>query len=57
VHPVTANTRDDARELLAEAAQAGVKPHTVLYDLADANRALQDMKSGKIDGTGVLVIR
>jgi alcohol dehydrogenase, propanol-preferring len=57
VHPVTANTRDDARELLREAALANVKPHMVAYELADANRALQDMKAGRIDGTGVLVIR
>lgn len=56
VHPVTANTRDDARELLKEAAAAKVRPHTVQYDLADANRALGDMKAGKIEGTGVLVI-
>jgi propanol-preferring alcohol dehydrogenase len=57
VHPVTANTRDDARELLSEAAEAGLKPHTVTYDLVDANRALLDMKSGKTDGTGVLMVR
>jgi propanol-preferring alcohol dehydrogenase len=57
VHPVTANTRDDGRELLREAAAAGVKPHTLNYDLPDANRALQDLKAGNIDGTGVLLIR
>jgi propanol-preferring alcohol dehydrogenase len=57
IHPVTANTRKDAIELLDEAAQAGVKAHTTSYPLADANRALSDMKSGKIDGTGVLMLR
>lgn len=56
VHPVTANTRVDGRELLAEVASAGVKPHTVTYALRDANRALQDMKAGRIEGTGVLLI-
>lgn len=56
IHPVTANTREDGRELLAEAAGAGVKPHVVQYDLADANRALQDMKADRIDGTGVLMV-
>jgi alcohol dehydrogenase, propanol-preferring len=56
IHPVTANTREDGRELLAEAAGAGVKPHVVQYNLADANRALQDMKADRIDGTGVLVV-
>lgn len=56
IHPVTANTRDDARELLAEAAAAGVRPHVVRYALEDANRALLDMKVGKLDGTAVLVL-
>jgi propanol-preferring alcohol dehydrogenase len=57
IHPVTANTRKDAIELLEEAAKAGVKPHTATYSLADANRALTDLKTGKIDGTGVLVVK
>jgi alcohol dehydrogenase, propanol-preferring len=56
VHPVTANTREDGRELLGEAARVPVTPHTVTYALADANRALRDMKEGRIDGTGVLVM-
>ena len=55
LHPVTANTRQDGQELLAEAAASGVKPHTQTYPLADANRALQDLKAGRIDGTGVLI--
>jgi len=56
IHSVTANTRADGRELLAEAARAGVQPHTTTYPLADANRALQDLKHDRIRGTGVLVI-
>jgi propanol-preferring alcohol dehydrogenase len=56
IHPVTANTRVDGRELLAEVAAAGIKPHTVRYPLKDANQALQDMKTGRIEGTGVLSI-
>jgi propanol-preferring alcohol dehydrogenase len=56
VHPVTANTRQDGRDLLNEAAAAGIRPHTVTYPLADANRALLDMKEGRIDGTGVLAV-
>lgn len=55
LHPVTANTRQDGRELLAEAAASGVMPRTTTYPVADANRALQDLKAGRIDGTGVLV--
>ncbi len=56
IHPVTANTRSDGRELLTEAAKIPVKTHTHSYALADANRALKDMKDGKIAGTGVLVM-
>ncbi len=39
---VTANTRDDGRELLAEAASISLRPHVSTYALPDANRALQD---------------
>jgi propanol-preferring alcohol dehydrogenase len=53
---VTANTREEARALLAEAAEAHVQPHTTAYALADANRALRDMKHSNIEGTPVLVI-
>jgi propanol-preferring alcohol dehydrogenase len=53
---VTANTRDDGRALLAEAAEVPVRPHTTTYPLADANRALQDLKADRIQGTGLLVI-
>lgn len=53
---VTANTRDDARALLAEAAAANVKPQTTTYPLEEANRALRDMKHSAIDGTPVLVV-
>jgi len=57
VHPVTANTRRDGRELLAEAAAVRVRPHTVRYPLHEANRALREMKEGRIEGTGVLIVR
>ncbi len=56
VRSVTANTRDDARALLAEAADAGVHPSITTYPLDQANRALQDMKHSRIDGTGVLLL-
>ena len=52
---VTANTRQDGRDLLAEAAQIPIRPHTAVYPLADANRALQDLKADRIRGSGVLV--
>jgi len=53
---VAANTRDDGRELLAEAAEIPIRPHTASYPLHEANRALQDVKSDSIRGTGVLVV-
>lgn len=53
---VTCNTRDDGRQLLAEAAAIPIRPHTTLYTLADANRALEELKSDQIQGTGVLVV-
>ncbi|MFQ5807470.1 MAG: zinc-dependent alcohol dehydrogenase family protein [Phycisphaerae bacterium] len=56
IHSVTANTRADGRELLAEAAQIPLRPHVTTYALAEANRALQDLKADRINGTGVLVV-
>jgi propanol-preferring alcohol dehydrogenase len=53
---VTANTRADGRALLAEAARIPLRPATTTYPLAEANRALQDLKAGRIGGTGVLVM-
>jgi propanol-preferring alcohol dehydrogenase len=55
LHSVTCNTREDGRELLAEAAAIPIRPHTTVYPLAEANRALMDLKGDRISGTGVLV--
>jgi len=54
---VTANTREDGRRLLEEAAQIPIHPHTTTYPLEEANRALTDLKHDAINGTGVLVVR
>ena len=56
LHSVTSNTRDDGRQLLAEAARIPIRPHVTIYPLADANRALLDLKQDQINGTGVLTI-
>ena len=56
LHPVTANTRDDANSLLRESAAAMVQPRVKIFPLREANRALLELKSGKIDGTAVLVV-
>jgi zinc-binding alcohol dehydrogenase family protein len=53
---VTANTRSDARALLSEAARANIRPQTTSYALSEANRALQEMKESRVDGTPVLMI-
>ncbi len=53
---VTANTREDGRELLAEAARIHLRPHTTVYPLGEANRALQDLKGDRIRGSGVLKV-
>ncbi|HUG89621.1 MAG TPA: zinc-dependent alcohol dehydrogenase family protein, partial [Planctomycetaceae bacterium] len=53
---VTANTRADGRGLFAEAAAIPLRPRFTTYPLADANRALQDLKNDRISGTGVLVV-
>ena len=57
IHPVTANTRIDGRELLEQAIRAEIRAHTTVYPLTEANRALQDLKYDKIDGTGVIVVK
>ena len=48
-------TREDAREFLAIAGQAGVRTHTTAYRLSDANRAIADLRAGKLNGAAVLV--
>jgi len=56
VRSVTANTREDGRELLAEAARIPVVPHTRVYPMTEANQALQDRKGDRIQGSGVLLV-
>ncbi len=51
---VANSTRDDARECLRLAAEIPVKTEVQVYDLADANRALADLKHSRIEGAGVL---
>lgn len=53
---VTANTRRDGEELLAEAARIPVKTHTVPYELEEANEALLAVKQSKVRGAAVLKV-
>jgi propanol-preferring alcohol dehydrogenase len=48
-------TRQDARDYLPLAARAGVRPQVTPYPLADANRALTDLRQGAFVGAAVLV--
>ena len=48
-------TRQDAHEFLALAPKAGVATHVTPYALGDANRALDDLRSGRLTGAAVLV--
>ncbi|MBB2699964.1 UNVERIFIED_ORG: propanol-preferring alcohol dehydrogenase [Rhizobium esperanzae] len=47
-------TRGDAEEFFPVARQAGVRTHTTVYPLSDANRALDDLRAGRLSGAAVL---
>ena len=49
-------TRADGEELLAVAAEAGVRTAVTVYPLADANVALDDLRAGRVEGAAVLAI-
>ena len=48
-------TRQDARDYLPLAAQAGVRAQVTTYPLAEANRALADLREGAFVGAAVLI--
>lgn len=50
-------TRKDGDEFLKIAPQVPVQTETQLYHLRDANKALDDLRSGKIQGAAVLVMK
>ncbi len=56
VRSVANATRDDADELLRIAAEIPVRVSVETYPLADANRALADLKASRIRGAAVLVV-
>ncbi|AXA42974.1 zinc-dependent alcohol dehydrogenase family protein [Rhizobium leguminosarum] len=47
-------TRKDAEEFFPIARQAGVRTHTTVYPLAEANTALDDLRAGRLSGAAVL---
>ena len=55
VRSVANLTRADAGEFLALAADLPLQMHVQLYPLAEANRALDDLRAGRLSGAAVLV--
>ena len=56
VRSVTASTRKDGGELLQIAAEIPIRTQTTSFPLEEANKALQLLKQGLINGAGVLKI-
>jgi alcohol dehydrogenase, propanol-preferring len=54
VRSVANLTRRDAEEFLALAPKIPVKTHTTDYPLSEANRALDDLRRGRLQGAAVL---
>jgi len=57
VRSVANLTRRDGDELFALAPVAGLRPTARPYPLADANRALDDLRAGRFEGAMVLEVR
>ncbi len=53
---VTANTRADGEELLRLAAALHVRTHVVGYPFDEADRALTDLREGRVTGAAVLTL-
>ena len=53
---VTANTREDGRELMELAPQIPIRTTVTPYPLEAANEALGDLKADRMNGSGVLVM-
>ena len=55
VRSVANLTRRDAEEFLSLAAEIPLRTHIQTYPLAEANRALDDLRAGRLSGAAVLV--
>ena len=55
VRSVANLTRQDGLDTLALAGRVSLRAHATPYPLADANRALADLRGGRVDGAAVLV--
>ncbi len=54
IRSVANNTRQDGEDFLRVAAEIPVKTQVTMYPLSEANRALNDLKSDRINGAAVL---
>jgi alcohol dehydrogenase, propanol-preferring len=54
IRSVANNTREDGRDFLRVAAEIPIHTQVTVFPLRDANRALQDLKSDRINGSAVL---
>jgi propanol-preferring alcohol dehydrogenase len=52
---VTNQTRQDGMDFMRLAPEIGMATHTTAYPLAEANRALADLRAGRFEGAAVLV--
>jgi propanol-preferring alcohol dehydrogenase len=57
VRSVANLTRQDGRDFLEIAPAVPVRTHVQPYRLTDANRALSDLREGRVSGAAVLVVR
>ncbi len=57
VRSVTANTREDGEQFLRIAARIGLRPTTTAYRLDEADRALVDLASDRVNGAAVIRVR
>ena len=55
VRSVANLTRRDATEFLALAGEVPIRTEVTTYDLADAHRALADLREGRLQGAAVLI--
>lgn len=54
IRSVANNTRQDGEDFLRIAAEIPIRSHVTLFPLSEANRALNDLKSDRINGAAVL---
>ena len=57
VRSVANNTRKDGEDFLRIAAEIPIRSHVKLFPLAEANRALNSLKSDAIEGAAVIQVR